>query len=200
MKFSPSGMYGLDERKPSILYVRGESPHPWLKRTSGKPIQQNESIYYPYQYFDTLQINDCLQFAEAITSGIKDYADTKCILREKGSRFDFGKSYSSEIAMSKGKSPTKTYPRFPEILNENANPEIGESYAIVRGKTIQGEVPYHIAFVIAKDGDTNITLEADAGNPDLNMPVFDMYSPRDTFHDRYKELYAPASTMVLEKK
>ncbi len=200
MKFSPSGLYGIDEKKPSILYVRGENPHPWLKRTSGKPIQQNANIYYPYQYFDLLEINDCLQFAESMTSGIKNYSDTKCVLREKGSRFDFGKSYTSEINMSKGKSPTKTYPRFPEILNENANPEIGESYAIVRGKTIQGEVPYHIAFVLAKDGDTNITLEADASNPDLNMPVFDMYSPRDTFHDRYKELYTPGSTMVLEKK
>lgn len=200
MKFSPSGIYALDEKKPAVLYIQGESPHPWLRRTAGKPVQYNGKTYSPYQYFDTLEINDCLQFAEAMTSGIKNYADTKCVLREKGSRFDFGKSYASEINMSKGNSPTKTHPRFPEILNENANPEVGESYAIVRGKTIQGEVPYHIAFVLVKDGDTNITIEADAGNPDLKMPVFDMYSPRDTFHDRYKEMYAPASTMVLEKK
>lgn len=198
MKYSPSGLYAIDEKKPDIIYIASDTPpHPWLQRLPSKPVQNK---YYPYQYFDTLEINDCLQFAEAMTSGIKNYADTKCVLREKGSRFDFGKSYTSEINMSKGKSPTKTHPRFPEILNEKANPEIEESYAIVRGKTIQGEVPYHIAFVIAKDGDTNITIEADAGDSELKRPVFDMYSPRDTFHDRYKEIYAPASTMVLEKK
>jgi hypothetical protein len=198
MKYSPSRRYAIDEKKPNILYIASDtSPHPWLQRISSDPIQNK---YYPYQYFDTLEINDCLQFAEAMASGVKNYADTKCVLREKGSRFDFGKSYTSEINMSKGKSPTKTHPRFPELRNEKANPEIGESYAIVRGKTIQGEVPYHIAFVLAKDGDTDITIEADAGDRELERPIFDMYSPRDTFHDRYKEMYAPASTMILEKK
>lgn len=191
MKFSPSGRFGLDPSNPTTLYIKDDIPvHPWLRRIGPNL----------YQYFDTLQRNDCLQFAEAMTCGVKDYNKPSCVLREKGSQFEFGKSYASQLNMANGLSPTKAHNRLPSILNEQANPDAGESYAIVRRKTIEGQVPYHIAFVLAKDGDTTITIEADAGNPDLKIPVFDMYSPRDTFHDRYKKMYAPAATMILEKK
>jgi len=38
-----------------------------------------------------------------------------------------------------------------------------------------GTCPYHVATVVFKDGDTNITIEADAGIK-LDKPIFDMYS------------------------
>jgi hypothetical protein len=51
-----------------------------------------------------------------------------------------------------------------------------------------------------KDGDTNVTLEANAGDPDLEHPVFDMYSstnPALSWHARYINDYKPASTIVI---
>ena len=38
-----------------------------------------------------------------------------------------------------------------------------------------GTCPYHVATVVFKDGNTNITIEADAGIK-LDKPIFDMYS------------------------
>lgn len=204
MKVSPSSQFAIDKKKDHIIYVSStEPPHSWLKRVDGiKPINIKDKTLYPYEYFDVLYINDCLKFAEAMASGVKDYDKLKCVLREKGSRFKFGSKDEINVTIAKGLSPSKKKPALPDILNERANPEIGESYAIVRSRELSPdveEVPYHIAFVLAKDGDTNITIEADAGNDELEKPVFDMYSPRDTFHDRYKDMYSPASTIVLER-
>lgn len=204
MKVSPSGQFAIDEKNEHVLFVSStEPPHSWLRRvTTLQPLKIKDKILYPYEYFDTLYINDCLKFAEAITSGVKDYDKLKCVLREKGSRFKFGFKDETNVTIAKGLSPAKTKKTLPRILNEQANPEVGESYAIVRARPLSSEieeVPYHIAFVLAKDGDTNITIEADAGDSDLDKPVFDMYSPRDTFHDRYKDSIDPASTIVLER-
>ena len=47
----------------------------------------------------------------------------------------------------------------------------------------KGVCPYHAATVIFKDGETNITLEADSGIK-TQKPIFDMYSttiPKYTF-------------------
>jgi hypothetical protein len=52
-----------------------------------------------------------------------------------------------------------------------------------------------------KDGNTNITMEADAGDLDLTYPVFDIYDDRrKTFHARFSKLYHPATTIVLKKR
>jgi hypothetical protein len=45
-------------------------------------------------------------------------------------------------------------------------------YKIPKDKDI---CPYHAAIVLFKDGNTNITSEADAGKS-MKLPVFDMYS------------------------
>ena len=54
-----------------------------------------------------------------------------------------------------------------------------------------------------KDGTTNITLEADSGNEELQDAIFDMYDTTKkgkTFHDRYIDIYRPANTIVLTKR
>lgn len=103
-------------------------------------------------------------------------------------------------------------------INENANPEIGESYAFVLKKLSHiGEAPYHIAHVLFKDGTTNITLEANAGDEDATHPKFDMYDTElgseytfheitiDNFHKSYqteeqKSIVKDYITIVLQKR
>lgn len=196
VKISESGKYMILKNDPHIIYTDSNvSPHPWLKLASGITITSKDGrTYYPFRYSHTLDINDCLQFAESLTLGEIGYSGTKCILKEKTSKLAFGFSdkQNIDIAISKG-TP----------LNESANPNIGESYAIVRHAIVEGQPPYHIAYVMFKDGSTNVTLEADAGDLSLQHPVFDMYSTsnvKNTFHRRYISIYNPASTIVLTKR
>jgi len=100
--------------------------------------------------------------------------------------------------------------------NEKANPNEGETYAIVtidslteeeehdliksREEIISSEedtgsnkIPYHIATVIYKSGDINITLEA-AEDPSITekQPQFSFYTIKNTmnnFHNHRKKLY-----------
>jgi hypothetical protein len=63
------------------------------------------------------------------------------------------------------------------------------------GKTIILEsVPYHSVPVLEVDGNTFITAEADAGDPDMERPVFDMYSmdpdSGQTFWDKTRDTYS----------
>ena len=193
---SETGKYVIPTKESHILYTDSTaSPHPWLKRSTDKIIPApNGRTYYPYVYSHILDPNDCLQFAESLTLGEIGYKGTRCILKEKGSSLLFGYSDARniDIALRRG-----------EILNEKANPNIGESYAIVRHAVIEGKAPYHIAYVMFKDGSTNITLEADAGDPTIQHPVFDMYStntPKQSFHARYIKDYSPASTVILTRR
>ena len=91
--------------------------------------------------------------------------------------------------------------------NENANPNEGESYAIVTIKSLTDEeissldnedigsnvIPYHIATVIYKSGDINITLEA-AEDPSITekQPQFSFYTTKEgktNFHTYRKGIY-----------
>jgi hypothetical protein len=89
-------------------------------------------------------------------------------------------------------------------INENANPEIGESYAFVLKKLSHiGEAPYHIAHVLFKDGTTNITLEANAGDEAATQPKFDMYDTEldseYTFHEMTQDNFTRSSTTEEQK-
>jgi hypothetical protein len=191
---SDSGKYIIKKDNTHVLYVdTNKSPHPWLKLQAGN-ISKDGRVYYPFAYKHTLDLNDCLQFAESLSVGKIGYSGTKCILKEKGSSLAFGYTDSQNIAIATSRG---------NLLNETANPNTGESYAIVRHAVVEGKAPYHIAYVMFKDGSTNITLEADAGDADLTHPVFDMYSTTDvkkTFHRRYVDSFSPASTIVLTKR
>jgi hypothetical protein len=193
-QFSDNEKYIIKKSNPHILYTNtAVSPHPWLKLQSGNIVKDGRT-YYPFAYKHTLDLNDCLQFAESLSIGEIGYAGRKCVLREKGSSLLFGYTDEQNIAIATGRG---------SVLNESANPNLGESYAIVRHAVVAGNAPYHIAYVMFKDGSTNVTLEADAGNVDLTHPVFDMYSTTDakeTFHRRYVDSFTPASTIVLTKR
>lgn len=192
-KFSENKKFAINVNDASVLLIKpsvDKTPlHPWIVE-----IDKTTKGYQSYNIVNNFSKgeNDCLNFAESLTTGIWGYQKNSCALKEKKSKKVFGDTYEKNIQLAS---------KLGEILNDKANPEVGEVYAIVRKKDLEGDHPYHIAYVIAKDGDTSITVEADAGDPERKTPVFDMYNlTTDTFHSRYKDSFYPASTIVLIKK
>ena len=131
--------------------------------------------------------NDCIGFAEKCI--VKDlYKETEGKDFTKISTNDiFGISDEENIRIAnkiKKKSKHKSH---------KVNPKIGEGYIIMPTKEKLEECPYHGACVAFKDGDSNITLEANAGDKLSRKPIFDFYSSgkveRNTFHHRHKDDY-----------
>lgn len=185
---SANGMYVIYPTQPSQLLSNADN----IELNNFINRQRTPEGHIVYTPRNPLSPNDCLQFSESLTKNEVGYSGSKCILKEKYTKLAFGWSYDQNISIAASAAQ-----------NFKANPEVGESYAIVRTDGKGGEVPYHIAYVIAKDGTTNITIEADAGNPDLRYPVFDMYDtadPKKTFHARYSKIYKPGSTIVLMRR
>ena len=121
--------------------------------------------------------NDCLLFAEKTAINDYDYIGKSSIfkvLNDKSTR-RFGVSDKQNISIAKYAKSESNKNKL--LFNIYINPEINDAYAIVPNNIYgsEGMCPYHVATVIFKDGDTNITLEADAGKK-MDYPVFDMYS------------------------
>ena len=133
-------------------------------------------------------VNDCLQFAEGLAKQDVGYKGTASQLQlASGKTTDL-------IGITDNKNLKLALQVFNDprpIHNEHTNPKIGSAYAIIPTTLpINDDIcPYHIASVIFKDGTSNITLEANAGEQNLKHPLFDIYTPQDTFHDRYKKTY-----------
>lgn len=190
IKYSDNRLFRVDSSKPDIIFIHRDVPIPskWLN-----PIRMNSPRdMIAYRAANPLEPNDCLILAESLSVDIPKYQSTKCQFREKNTNLVFGFNDPQNIKISNNPSA---------IQNERANPDVGEAYAVVRRRLVKGKVPYHIAYVLFKDGNTNITMEADAGDPDLKYPVFDIYDNNEkTFHDAFSELYHPATTIVLKKR
>ena len=190
IKYSDNNLFQVDSLKPDVIFIHRKVPIPskWLS-----PLRiRSPRNMVAYRDANPLEPNDCLILAESLSADIPGYQSTKCHFREKNTNLIFGFTDAQNIRISNTPSA---------IQNELANPDVGEAYAIVRRKIVEGEAPYHIAYVLFKDGNTNITLEADAGDPDLKYPVFDIYDDnRKTFHARFSKLYHPATTIVLKKR
>ena len=90
--------------------------------------------------------------------------------------------------------------------NNNAIPNNGESYAIVRkDESLDNKSPYHIAFVLYTHENINITIEASADATPLYYPRFGFYDTEpnktNTFHNFWsKQEYNNSETIVLEKR
>jgi len=190
IKYSDNRLFRVDESRPGVLFIHRDVPVPskWLE-----PIATNSPKgMIAYRPANPLEPNDCLILAESLSVDIPGYQSTKCHFREKNTNLVFGFNDPQNIRISNNPSA---------IQNELANPDVGDAYAVVRRRLVKGKVPYHIAYVLFKDGNTNITMEADAGNPKLEYPVFDIYDINEkTFHHAFSELYHPATTIVLKKR
>lgn len=194
--------YAVYPEYPYVLFIAKDAEIPAVvKRDTGKAPDQAGRRAYVYRYKFTSEDNDCLQFAESLAKGVVHYSSEECVYRVKGSRRQFGFTDKQNIELARS---YKT--------NDKTDPKKGQAYAIVRTNlkealnTSEDDLPpYHIAHVLAEDGEYRITMEADAGNK-LRKPLFGIYStdPRNpkTFHKSYKNIYGLhyAATIVLEKK
>jgi len=152
--------------------------------------------------------NDCLQFAQRLGLNIAGrQADEILRVKVGGAATNVGFAITKPPlvnALVGTPNTTDIADKQGFDRGENANPGIGETYAIVpkTGAQVQG-CSFHISTVVAKDGGDNITCEADAGNQQLAAPVFDIYETAAgnqlTFHARYKDQYGGqyAATGIL---
>lgn len=151
---------------------------------------------------NALNENDCLNFGECSTAkyiGLEKnnitafpYQYQTSVLQSKETKNPFGISDELNMEMLKNIPPNKK--------NDNAIPEKGECYAMVR-KEYRESVMYHIAFCIYTHNGVNITLEANADNGREFLPAFGFYDRNPngfTFYKRYISIYDNGETIVLE--
>jgi len=195
-KYSPTHKYIIQQNNPHILYSLKKLNYTFLLENI---VTINNIPYYEYKYdIQTYPyINDCLQFVEGLLINQPGYSKQKPVSRAI--------SLSKNRVRIIGESDEKNISVAKDVhfqYNENAKPNIGQAYAIIRKKVIIGEHPYHIAYVLAKDEDWTITIEADASDPSRYYPLFDMYSTdsssMENFHKKYIAYYYPASTLILK--
>ena len=184
--------------------------------------------------------NDCLKFAESITSfvnlhknaiifnkqlqqdvgpSVLQYRDVlqhnptnsrpkrrtsvKSTSPKSPQSFHFGDSDRKNRDLLKQVNPAK--------IDNDAIPDEGELYAIVRRRSTHDRSSYHIAYVIYSGDTINITIEAEADNETRYQPKFCLYDKNllgNTFHrrwtgelykdsDRANQLYENGRTVVL---
>jgi len=201
--------YLVDMNNNTNVYIRDTLQVPSfleiIKRVRINKITYNLCKFNMYIEFQ----NDCLKFSECITlkenhSSYKyDYDIKESFLKEKITNKVFGDSDIKNIKIAK---LVKKYYTDNNINNNYVNPNIGESYAIVRHEIKENKMPYHIAYVFSKDGNSNITVEGDAGSSYLSIPKFCIYDVKqrrglgnknETFHEYYTTYFKPCTTLVL---
>ncbi len=148
---------------------------------------------------------DCLHLAEGVVAKNLNYRDDPSMLTFYNGR-DFGLSDALNISGSLDPS------NYVKGFDDSAVPNEDEVYAIVGNKIKAGVSPYHIAYVIARDGNHAVTFEIFSGPPGYNppgTPYFGIYSvvPGDvypTFHARWRSYYESnhivPKTIILRRK
>lgn len=193
VQYSENRLFRVDSAKPHVLFVKSdiEVPSKWLKPIIDTRAPKGMVAYAPAH---ALSPNDCLKYAESLAADAPGRDENMCIFRERSTNLIFGHSYKQNIRIANTPSA---------VLNERADPEPGESYAIVRAIHTDEDVPYHIGYVLLKDGSTTVTMEANASDASLKYAMFDMYDtkdPKKSFHRRFRSIYSPAVTIVLKKR
>jgi hypothetical protein len=198
------------KKKTAVSFVtkpkKGES-----KKPSNVPVYDVYEFYRhlkdnrPYDsegepdYDDDTAINenDCLKTAECLTIATqtrdKHLFETLLAANQAPPALRTGATNKIFAETSNDKDNIKLLkPIDASKKNNDAVPEMGESYAIVR-KRINQNAAYHAAFVIYSHGGVNVTLEAEADAGPLYQPKFGFYDTNpegNTFHRRWSaELY-----------
>ena len=187
--FSENKVFAIDNHSSDYLYVLRKKKnvikkYPFLYINDDDKSSDYVSVKSVFTFEDD-ECNDCLQFGETLaTNKSSHYKGKKSMFFVKGVGKDFGVSDKKNIQLS--------YEYFSNI-GDNVDPKEGEAYALVRVKIEEDKVPYHVAFVLFRDGDSSVTLEADAGNLSMKEPVFDIYSISGrngkTFFESFSEEY-----------
>lgn len=179
---------------------------------------KNGKLYKKHENQILLNENDCLGFSECMTVvnykpdkelfekmiGVIDVTSeeeankgkggVEPVLQVKGTTSIFGDKTEDNIRLAK---------QFPEDnKNHKAKPAVGESYAIVN--TIDDRTtPYHIAFVLCKDKNLNITIETFAEKGDNFLVKFNIYDTVNSdysFHTANEHHFEESTTIVLESR
>ena len=177
-------------------------PANWIQSTGTKV-----SSYTAYKFMGGSFVNDCYEFATKLaheiagktfpTSG-PSFMNVVCGGKTTAVQFAvISKPKDTDTAAADG-----DYGVF--ALNKTANPTIGQAYTTVpkSGAKITS-CNFHVATVVATDGNDRVTCEANAGDATRTEPVFDMYSTdrtsRFTFHGQYATEYGDvlAATGIL---
>ncbi len=229
---------GLDQLSPLYMLIESgrliadESPIFLTNRDDIHLVDKNgdDEMFIGYTFFRDLKDNrtihdlneslnesDCLNFSEFLTceNKISDsildiqllpyhYNTSALKFKHVNGRNQFGVSDKQNVRITNIIDNA--------VTNDNANPEMGESYAIVKNELPEeNQTPYHIAYVVYKNGSINITFEATA-NDNLSeivktyKPTFSFYSTepknRHTFHKFYERRYKPMpmTTVTLEPR
>lgn len=186
--YSDNKLFAVNTKTQSILYSKN-AKHGLPLRLVGPP----QDGYYPYTYAYEFG-NDCLQFAESLVTRIPTYSGRACQLKDKKTNVLFGVSDAQNERIAR-----------TSAVNEFANPNVGEAYAMVNSDftasaSDKALVPYHIAYVMFKDGNSDITLEADAGRKKRQAPIFDIYKrPARTFHRQTTSVENPATVVLTPR-
>ena len=218
--WSENRNYLFDTHDNKLLYIEQSLPVPSflsilnkIKIPKSYIEYDSDKIYNVCQFFGKKFKNDCLMFAECMTTGNFTYREDDSFLKEKTTGETFGNSDKENIQIAKKVSKDYYYDFY------SVNPDIGESYAIISHDIKDKKMPYHIAYVLAKDGISNITIEADSGDK-LKLPKFGIYDVKfpetlstrrsvktshknivnNTFHDWYKGYFKKSTTLVLVPK
>lgn len=226
---SPSKTYLIKKKDQKYLFVKNDKLDDIMDFMKSNPetlVQMPDSYvegYSRFRYSTPFRIqdpvlqgkiyNDCLRLGEELTCGIKNYIGQESILKEKYTGKEFGKSIDDnrKIAIeldemskrtrksTRGKSAAQEK---TVLINDQVDPIPGETYAIVKTKPAKiGQHPFHVAHVILRDENVNITLEANAAYLHLKYPNFCMYSvdpaSETTFHKTWNFMYPDGITMTL---
>lgn len=127
--------------------------------------------------------------AEGICIREQNYSGNKSQFKIKNIDKIFGKTDSENIMY------LQTYLQIhPIYLNEKENPEPDEDNAnvIVIQQIDERDAPFHVAYVLLKDGLTTLTIETDASRPNVKTSSFDIYTTNDrikSFHSRHMNIH-----------
>ena len=203
--FTSNRAYAVVQGEPWLWIRGGAGARVELSTEDGKPLTSLERTrvrmalagYTPYAFPTPIagDKNDCLMFAESIVAQgtVPDRYPSTCMFVVGAQKLKFGMSDAQNKACAV----------LEEGIDALAAPRVGEAFCIqnyVEKDVGEGCAPYHVALVVARAGATVVTMEADAGTPELTLPVFYIYGgSHATFHDRYKAAYGgtAARTVVL---
>jgi hypothetical protein len=189
---------GLDVINTYNKYIFHRKLMDERKYINGKP---------DYKDNNSINENDCLKFGECMTTvnqtGDINRFNQMIKLEQSDPVLEF-KNLSNKPFGESDKLNMKFIKQIPESeKNNNAIPEMGESYAIVRKSLIEDQAPYHIAFVLYTHQNINITLEASADAGNEYYPRFCFYDIKPnglTFHNLFSPSYSNGETIVLKTR
>ena len=156
---------------------------------------------------NSMNENDCLQFGECMTIANQtgDIDRFNMVIQSESTPpvLQFKHLENKQFGQT-DKMNIKSVKQITESeKNVNAIPENGETYAIVRKDIVDDSAPFHIAFVLYRHQDINITLEASADAGAEYYPRFGFYDIKPnglTFHKLFSQHYTNGETTVLKSR